>query len=211
MVVTSPPELAWWRQYQRSIPQPYQELIQAESGAARITHFHPIFVPGLLQTRAYATELTSTTTLKPVPRKDVEALVDVRMRRQRELLHRPDPARLTAILDETALHRLVGSKATMREQLDQLLQLPADSAAILVVVPTSAGPHPGHLGAFMLIEYDGRRDDVLCFEGQSGNAVIRNQPDLVSAYKRLAGRLVGMGLRNQAAMRLVQSARQEFG
>jgi hypothetical protein len=195
---------------QHLIPESYQELVQAESDASRITHFHPIFVPGLLQTRTYATDITPATTLKPLSPGEVKARVEVRMRRQQELLHRPDPVRLTAILDETALRRLVGSTATMREQLDHLLQLPAGGAATLVVIPTTAGPHPGHLGAFMLIEYDGRGDDVLCFEGQSGNVVIRNQPDLVAEYKRLASRLIDMGLRNQAAKRLVRSARQEF-
>jgi Domain of unknown function (DUF5753) len=211
MVVTSPLHLAWWRQYERSIAEPYLELIRAEANAARITHFHPIFVPGLLQTQTYATELTSTTTLKPASPDDIETLVEVRMRRQQELLHRPNPVRLIAILDEMALHRLVGSNATMRGQLDHLLQLPADGPATLVVVPTATGPHPGHLGAFTLVEYDGRADDVLCFEGQSGNVIVRDRPDLVAGYKRLASRLVGVGLRNQAAKRLVHSARRDFG
>jgi hypothetical protein len=205
-VIASP----WWTSVQRSIPGPYLELIQAESDASRITHFHPIFIPGLLQTRAYATNLTSTTTLKPISPDDIRTLVEVRLRRQ-ELLYRPESARLTAILDETALRRPVGSDAIMRDQLDHLLRLSADGPVMLVVVPTSAGPHPGHLGAFMLLEYDGwQGGDVLCFEGQSGNVVIRNQPDLIAEYKRLAGRLVDMGLRNEAAKRLVQSARQHF-
>jgi Domain of unknown function (DUF5753) len=208
--VRTPPKYEWWTPVQHSIPRPYLELIEAESKASRITHFHPIFIPGLLQTRAYATKLTSTTTLKPVSPDDVQTLVEVRLRRQRELLHRPDPTRLTAILDESALLRPVGSDATMREQLDHLLQISANGPVTLVVVPAAAGPHAGHLGAFMLIEYDWRGDDVLCFEGQSGNVVIRDQPDLVAGYKHLAGRLIEMGLRNQAATRLVQSARQVF-
>jgi hypothetical protein len=206
-VMTSP----WWTPVQHSIPEPYLELIKAESDASRITHFHPIFIPGLLQTQAYATKLTSTTTLKAVSPDDVRILVEVRMRRQEELLHRPDPVHLTAIVDESALRRPVGSDATMREQLDHLLQLPEDGPVTLVVVPTTAGPHAGHLGAFMLIEYGDWRADVLCFEGQSGNVVIRDQPDLVAGYKHLAGRLIDMGLLNQTAKRLVQSARQAFG
>jgi hypothetical protein len=210
MATTSPPELAWWRPYQRSIPGPYLDLVRAEIGAARITHFHPIIVPGLLQTREYAAELTSMTTLKPISPEDIDSLVEIRMRRQRELLHRPNPVRLTAILDETALCRPVGSSTTMQKQLDYLAQLAANGTTTLVVVPIAAGPHPGHLGAFMLIEYDGLAEDVLCFEAQSGNVLIRGQPDLVAEYRRLAGRLIDIGLRNQAAKRLVQSARQEF-
>jgi hypothetical protein len=202
---------AWWTPVQRSIPQPYLELIEAESEAARITHFHPIFIPGLLQTRAYATAITSSTTLKKGSPDDVRALVEVRLRRQQELLYRPDPVSLTAIVDETALLRQVGTDSTMREQLDHLLRMPDGGPVALVVVPVDAGPHPGHLGAFMLIEYDDWRvDDILCFESQIGNAVIRDRPDLIAGYKQLADRLVDMGLRNQAAKRLVQEARQAF-
>jgi hypothetical protein len=209
--VRTPRKYAWWTPVQRSIPQAYLELIEAESEASRITHFHPTFVPGLLQTRAYATEITSSTTLKKGLPDDVRALVEVRLRRQQELLHRPDPVPLTAIVDETVLRRPVGTNATMREQLDRLLRLLKDGPVTLVVVPAAAGPHPGHLGAFMLIEYDDWRiDDVLCFENQIGNAVIRDRPDLVAEYKRLAGWLVDRGLLNQAAKRLVQSAQRSF-
>ncbi len=205
-VVASP----WWAPVQHTIPEQYLELVKAESDASRITHFHPIFIPGLLQTQAYATTLTSTTTLKEVPPDVARTLVEVRMRRQEELLHRSDPVRLTAILDETALRRPVGSDATMRDQLDHLLRLIEDELVTLVVVPMTAGPHAGHLGAFMLIEYDDWRPDVLCFEGQSGNVVIRDQPDLVAQYRRLASRLVDMRQPNQAAEHL-QSAREALG
>src|SRR5439155_9695085 len=170
---------AWWNAYHGAVPEPYLDLISAESDASRITYFHPIFVPGLLQTRDYAAAITPTTTLKTTSADGLAALVDVRMRRQREVLHAPDPVRLTAVVDESVLKRRVGTDSIMREQLDHLVRLAGEGTNTFAVVPLNAGPHPGLLGQFMIIEYDDDRvDDVLCFEGPAGNVVVRNPPML---------------------------------
>jgi Domain of unknown function (DUF5753)/Helix-turn-helix domain len=200
-------ERMWWHAYQKSLPPEYVELISAESDAARITHFHSTFVPGLLQTRPYATAITPPTTLTTPSESDADMRVDARMRRQCAVLYGPQPAELTAIVDETVLCRRVGSNAIMCEQLDRLVE----SVAQLVVVPVDAGPHPGLLGPFMLVEYDDPRvGDVLCFEWARGNVVVRDRLDLLLEYRALAERLVRIGLRGEAAVQMIQSARQRF-
>jgi len=40
----------WWKTYLEVIPDGYLDLLAAEEDASRIIHFHPMFVPGLLQT-----------------------------------------------------------------------------------------------------------------------------------------------------------------
>jgi hypothetical protein len=201
----------WWQSYDGLITAPYLELISAEADASRITHFHPIFVPGLLQTRSYATDITPATTLKTSSQDDVLARVEVRMRRQREVLHRPDPVQLTAVLDEAVLRRRVGSNSTMREQLDHLATMAEDTTTKLAVVPLDSGPHPALLGTFMLIEYDDPRlDAVLFFEGLSGDLIVRDRPELAAEYRRIADRLVDVGLRGEAAARLIRSVRRLF-
>jgi transcriptional regulator with XRE-family HTH domain len=201
----------WWESSRPSIPEPYLELISAEADASRITHFHPTLVPGLLQTRPYATIVTSTTTLKASSPEDERARVETRVRRQHEVLRRPDPAQLTVIFDETVLHRRIGTDETMREQLDYLIQVIDTGDVAVVVLPVGAPPHPGLLGAFMLLEYDDERlHNVVCFEGMTGNIIVRDDPKLASEYRRLADQLIKVGIRNHAAIDLILSARQQF-
>lgn len=203
---------AWWLAYRSRIPAGYFELIEAEAHAARILHYHPIFIPGLLQTQDYAAAITPATSLKELPPQDTADLVDVRMRRQRAKLDGLTTTELVFLLDETSLRRPVGRASTMRGQLDHLLGMLGRPSITLAVVPFQAQPHPGMLGAFMLLQFaDPQLQDVLCFDGPLGNVVVRDQPDLAAAYGRLAERLVAAGWRGDAAAWAIRRARDHAG
>ena len=79
----------------------------------------------------------------------------------------------------------------MRDQLSHLLEMAEHPMITLIVVPFLRQPHPGLLGGFMLMEYGSGLADVLCFEWQLGNVVIRNRPDLITQYRELAEGLAG--------------------
>jgi transcriptional regulator with XRE-family HTH domain len=201
----------WWDAYGEQLPDSYRELISAEADAYRITHFHPTVLPGLLQTEEYAAAVTRTTTLKQTPPEVAAARVEARLRRQREVLDGPYHGRLVALVDETTLYRRFGSAGTMRGQLDHLAALDGRSGVTLVVVPRGAEPHPGLLGAFMLIEYNDRNlEDVLCFEWAMGNTVVRGSPDLAARYRRLCDDLLGGGLTGDLAHEVIRFARAEW-
>lgn len=201
----------WWRGREKRISASYQELIAAEARASRILHFHPVVVPGLLQTREYATAITSATILKPATREEIEMYVEVRMRRQREILDGSGSARVVFLIEEISIRRPVGSGRTMRAQLDHLVSMMHHPAVTLVLLPFQAPPHPGLTGAFMLIQYaKAKAPDVLCLEGAMGNVVIRDRPDLIAAYARLADRLMATGLSGDAAAQAIRSTRDEI-
>jgi transcriptional regulator with XRE-family HTH domain len=203
-------ERIWWVT-NKYLPDPYIELISAEADATRITHFHPTFVPGLLQTRAYATAITVETTLKEMPAGMAEELVEARMHRQVELFDEARSVELLALIDETALARRVGSAATMCEQLDHLVAFVDHDRVRLAIIPRGVDSHPGLLGAFMVLEYhDSRVGNVLCFDGPLGNVVIRSRPDLIAAYRALSERLLGVGLTGKPALASIRAARREF-
>jgi hypothetical protein len=196
----------WWKAHLETVPGGYLDLIVAEEDASRIIHFHPIFVPGLLQTEEYARAITATTLLKPMGAGDAAELVNVRMLRQRFAIHGERYKEMVFILDEASLRRPVGSPDTMRDQLTHLLGLLGNARVTLVVVPFEEQPHPGLLGAFTLLEYTTGVDAVLCFEWQLGNTVIRDRPDLVRRYRALANRLVDADPDGASAKRSISSA-----
>ncbi len=184
------PQNGWWKAFHEVVPGGYLDLIAAEEDAAEIVHFHPTFVPGLLQTRQYATALIPSTSLKDLSEEDVEGLVEVRMMRQRSALDGVRRRRLIFVLDESCLYRPVGSAATMHSQLNHLLEMCAHPAVQVSVVPFRAELHPGLLGPFMLLRSADGFEDVVCFEWQRGNTLVRSDPDLARRYGLLADRLV---------------------
>jgi transcriptional regulator with XRE-family HTH domain len=200
----------WWGD-NKYLPDSYLELISAEADAARITHFHPTFIPGLLQTWAYATAITPATTLKEMPAGMTEALVEARIRRQRELFDGARSVEFSALVDENALYRRVGSGGTMREQLDHLAKFVEHDRVKLAIIPRAVDSHPGLLGGFMVLEYqDLPNEDVVCFEGHLGNVVIRARPDLAAAYCKLSERLSEIGLTGDSARASIREAQRQF-
>jgi transcriptional regulator with XRE-family HTH domain len=201
----------WWSAYQRYIPATYLEFIGAESDATRIRHYHPTIVPGLFQTRAYADAIIEATALDQLAPDVVRARDEVRMARQQHVLDRPEPPSITVILDEAALHRLVGGQATMREQLDHLILVAERDSVNMLVVPFSAGPHPGLMGAFALLEYnDPLDDDVLCLETAANDVILRDHPALIERYRVAADRLEETALHEPATIQIMAEMRDSF-
>ena len=103
----------WWHPYIDLMADGFDRVIGFEAEAAVIRMLEARLVPGLLQTRDYATALMSSR--RDVPTATVERLVRLRMERQ-TVLRRDDPPRFHLILDEAALRRRVGTSALMRQQ-----------------------------------------------------------------------------------------------
>jgi uncharacterized protein DUF5753 len=195
----------WWKDYVETIPDGYLDLLVAEEDASRIVHFHPTLVPGLLQTAGYARAVTPTTSVKSMTPVDVTVLVQVRMLRQRAAFDESRPKNFVFLLDETALYRAVGMPSVMREQLNHLLEMVDHPGVRLIVVPR-VQPHPGLLGSFMLMQYGGGIPDVLCFEWQLGNIVIRDKPHLVDRYRALADSLSEIDQNGASTRQAIEAA-----
>jgi transcriptional regulator with XRE-family HTH domain len=142
-------ERGWWQLL--NLPPALEVLIGMEQAATRIKEFEIVTIPGLLQTREYAAEFLGE--LIPDERERQQSAVDTRMKRQR-ILKESSSARLTMILDEAALHRLVGGADVMKGQLEHLVELIDADAAEVLVVPFSAGAHRGMLNGFTVLEFE---------------------------------------------------------
>ncbi len=78
---------------------------------------------------------------------------EVRLRRQSRAHHPARPFRLWVVLDESALHRIVGSRQVMREQLEFLNRLGEQPHITVQVLPHSVGAHPGLSGQFSILDF----------------------------------------------------------
>jgi hypothetical protein len=201
----------WWSKYQRVIAPSLAEFIGAESDASSLWYIQPLILPTLLQTRAYAAAVNAVTVLKPMADDVAEARVEVRLRRQKEILSSDGGRRIVVIVDEAVLRRLVGGTTIAREQLDHIVEIADPGVLELVVLPFNAGAHFGMLGPFTLLGYDDPQDsDVVYLENAVGGLIVRDDPDVVGDYHAAATRLMELGIRGREAVNFVRDIRKEL-
>jgi Domain of unknown function (DUF5753)/Helix-turn-helix domain len=110
----------WWQSYGEIVPDWLQQLIGLERDAHVIRTYETQFVPGLLQTPAYARAVV-VSGHRLAPPEEVDQRVSLRLERQRRMMEPGAPV-LWALIDEGVLHRPVGGRQVMRDQLVFLLE-----------------------------------------------------------------------------------------
>lgn len=130
-------EPGWWQRYdKRLMPQWFDRLVGLQEAAETIRTFEIQYVPGLLQTAAYARAVVERG-LPSAPATEVQRRVELRMRRAR-LLTRDDAPQVWAVIDESVLLRVLGGAEVMREQLEHLVRAAAWPNVTLQIVPLDA-------------------------------------------------------------------------
>jgi len=197
----------WWNSFADSIPESMNLLLTLEDEAVHENHFACVYVPGLLQTRAYSTALQKANEV-PLETAEIERLVDIRMQRQ-EILTRPKPPRFWAILDESVIRRVVGSPQTMREQLDRLLEANESPHITLQVLPFSQGAHGAALGSFVIIGGTEPTLDVVYVDFHTGSLFLEKEEEL-SRYRLAFEYLRAQALDMEASSTMIHRARKEL-
>lgn len=123
-----------------------------EAEAVSISDFGLGFIPGLLQTADYARTVVHAVAPEMEP-DTVELRVQGRMARQHLFLEREDAPRFEAVVDESVLHRVVGSRTIMRAQLKRLLELSGQPNITLRVIPYRAGALPVGNNKFIILKF----------------------------------------------------------
>jgi hypothetical protein len=135
---------------------PYSTLIGLGAEAVSMLTYEQV-VPGLFQTEAYARAIINGT----VPTVEPETLdqrIEARMTRQ-AVLAKESPLEVRAVLDESAIRRLVGGPEVMRRQVARLLELAELPNVIIQVIPFAVGAHPGTMtGAFSILGFEHAAD-----------------------------------------------------
>ena len=148
------------------VPEWATKYVNLIAAAAEIKLFFPDSFPGTVQTLNYARAvLASGVTVAPA---DVERMAEERAKRVGRLT-RDDAARLWLIVGEEALHREVGGKAVLREQLEQVSTLAEAPNITVQLVPFDGGAHPCHGTAFTIISLIEGRPGIVYSEGLTGS------------------------------------------
>jgi transcriptional regulator with XRE-family HTH domain len=165
---------AWWQ----PLGLPYSTYVGLEAEAASISDYGLGIIPGLLQTRDYARAVVRAAVPRWVP-EIVEQRVEGRMARQQRILFAEPVPRFEAVVDESVLHRIVGSPAIMQAQLRQLLELSDLPAVILRAIPYEAGALPAPISKFIILSFaQPTVSDVVQVEGLTGELYLDDPSDV---------------------------------
>ncbi|MFD2690379.1 helix-turn-helix domain-containing protein [Streptomyces phyllanthi] len=197
----------WWSSFADSIPESMNLLLTLEDEAVREDHFSCVYVPGLLQTRRYSTALQQANEVRLEPI-ELERLVDIRMKRQ-EILARPKPPHLWAILDESVMHRVVGSPEIMKEQLGRLLEANESTHITLQVLPFSKGAHSAALGSFVILGGSEPALDVVYVDFHTGSLFLEKDEEL-ERYRLAFEYLRAQALDMEASSAMIYRIRKEL-
>jgi transcriptional regulator with XRE-family HTH domain len=198
----------WWQQYGDAVREWFEVYVGLEAEAATKSEYTSEFVPGLLQTRDYASAVHRAT-LPTAPDNEIERLVSVRMTRQ-ELLASSDALHLWFILNEAVLRRLVGGRAVMREQLVQLIEASTLPNVTIQVIPFSGGAHASMDGSFSILGFPNPADpNVVYIEYQTG-ALYLERPEEVDRYRLIFDHLRAGALPVDASRALIRRSADEL-
>jgi hypothetical protein len=166
-----------------------------------------LVIPGLLQTRAYASELT------PINAKDEEEAqlnVDIRLRRH-ELITMDNGAEAFFILDESLLYRQIGEAAVMREQLLKIKKMASWPNISVQIMPYSAGVQRGMNASFEMLELSDEPDDyALLIEGAYKDQLIPDPNDDTREFVQIFFELEKLALPAAETPRVIDKRLQEM-
>jgi hypothetical protein len=192
----------WWSRYTDVLPGWFETYLGLESAATSIRSFEAQFVPGLFQTEDYARAVTRLGH-QTAPAGETERRVGLRLKRQ-DMLARPQPPRIWAVMDEAVLRRPIGGPQVMHAQLRRLTEAARLPHVTLQVVPFVRGGHAGASGSFSILRFQERDLPDVVYIEQLTSAVYLDQRTDVEHYLEVADRLSGEALTPADTIRFIE-------
>ncbi|MEV0359022.1 helix-turn-helix transcriptional regulator [Nocardia sp. NPDC050697] len=204
---------SWWHEYGDLIPEGFDVYIGLEAAATESTSFG-IIVPGLLQTPSYA-EVMIRTVYPDNASSDISRRVQMRLHRQKLVTRTWRPMRVTALLDEHALHRIIGSPAIMSQQLKHLADLSTRDNVEIRVVPFTSSPPLGEVaGPYIILDFaqDAKgtyEPSVVHVESFTGSLYLE-QSETVERYRMVHQTLSRVALNPQQTRDLLRQVARRY-
>ncbi|MFD9795806.1 helix-turn-helix domain-containing protein [Streptomyces sp. NPDC059070] len=197
----------WWRSLADPIPESMNLMLTLEDEVVREDHYACMYVPGLLQTRAYAEAVHRASEMR-CSDQEIAHMVDIRMKRQ-ELLVRQDAPHIWAVIDEAVLRRTVGGRGVMRDQLTHLRARAEQPQVTVQVLPFASGAHAAAVGSFVILGGPTAELDVV-YVDIIGGGLFMEKPEELARYKLAFEYLRAQALDIEASAALLDRACKEL-
>lgn len=200
---------AWWSEYSNVAPAPLLELIDYESAASAVSQFETMFVPGILQIEDYASAVLQAFYDEKPTEERVKALVELRTAR-RDLLSSENAPKFAFLLDESVVHRQVGSPAITSRQFRHLVDVAKLPNVTIRIVPFTAGLHPRMTHPFEVVQFEDTPDENIVFIEEPRSDVIIDDPEEVRDYLGSFDRITSLSLGDPASIDRLRQAADEM-
>ncbi|MGW7197370.1 helix-turn-helix domain-containing protein [Streptomyces chryseus] len=197
----------WWRSLADPIPESMNLMLTLEDEVLREDHYACMYVPGLLQTRAYAEAVHRASEMR-CSEQEIAHMVDIRMKRQ-ELLAKADPPHIWSVVDEAVLRRMVGGRDVMREQLRHLIEMAGRPHITVQILPFASGAHAAAVGSFVILGGQEPALDVV-YVDIIGGGLFMEKPEELQRYKLAFQYLQAQALDLDASTALLNQASEEL-
>lgn len=168
-----------------------QDFVEHELDALTLLWYENHVVPGLLQTEDYARAVFACL-FPPISEEQVDEWVSARLARQQVFDRKPWPPIMSFLLEEVVLHRPIGGREVLREQIRHLQRCAELPFLSLQILPTSREKHAGLAGPMVLLETPDH-DQLAYVEGQLVS-FLNDDPDQVSVLHQKYGMLRSQAL-----------------
>ena len=200
----------WWQRFHDILPDWFSMYVSLEGAAGLLRAYEPHFVPGLLQTEAYARAVMHAGAVGEAQPEEIERHVALRMERQ-SLLTRENAPRFWVVMDETVLRRPVGdSPDVMREQIDRLLEASARSNVTLQIAEFSSGHHPGTYGPFVIFRFAVPELPDMVYSEYLTGAVYLDARLEVATHLEVMDRMAAQAATAQRTKEILRDVRKEL-
>jgi len=177
------------------------QSVQFETEATAIRSFQPTVVPGILQTRAYASEVVNVWGGE-LPAADRDQRLEVRLRRREQLFSRADPPEYLLVLDESVLLREVGGPRIMSEQLFDLLDMAAAGRVQVRVMPLA---HAALYAVGLFVIYAQDDEDVALYRESNLGDEVSYSSETISRHRELFEQIWKRAMSPDASRHMIEA------
>ncbi len=141
----------WWADFNDVTPAWFATFVGLEGLAESEFVWEPLALPGMTMIPEYHEALLQNgLRIRPG---EIAQIVELRNKRRERLTSTVNPLRLTTVIEQRTLDRMVGGPEVMRRQYKHLLELNRLDNVNLFVMPDSVAVHDGLDGEFILLDF----------------------------------------------------------
>ncbi|MFJ2189635.1 Scr1 family TA system antitoxin-like transcriptional regulator [Kitasatospora sp. NPDC087861] len=198
----------WRNAGRRVLFEGFGDYLRSEADAVALRLFEINIVPSLLQTPAYARVYQEARVHRGrSTQQQAEERLTMLLHRQQHLHRHPAP-RLHAVIDEGCLHRAIGGRDVMVEQLQRLEELAAHPQFVIQVSPFSLGADRPFAHPITLLTMPNRTS--VGYGEIQGRGFLQRDPDPLAEWAGEYDQLQVEALSRAASREFIRQVRRGF-